>query len=106
MANLLLPLLNVSIPFSLYTSFDYLGFWLYALFGLLVAGPMYGGAAAQIAAALGVYGLIYHVMMVAFLLGSIAATEIEVYFLGLTPLLIIAVVAAGFAFRGSLQGHR
>lgn len=108
MANLLLPLLNVSIPFSLYTSFDYLGFWLYALFGLLVAGPMYGGAAAQkiTAAALGVYGLIYHVMMVALLLGSIAATEIEVYFLGLTPLLIIAVVAAGFAFRGRLQGHR
>ena len=42
-------------------------------------------------------------MMVALLLGSIAATEIEVYFLGLTPLLIIAVVAAGFAFRGRLQ---
>jgi hypothetical protein len=30
MAATLLPLLNVSIPFSLYTSFDYLGFWLYS----------------------------------------------------------------------------
>ena len=103
MANLLLPLLNVSIPFSLYTSFDYLGFWLYALFGLLVAGPIYGGAAAQKLQQHSVFGLIYHVMMVALLLGSIAATEIEVYFLGLTPL-VIAVVAAGFAFRGRLQG--
>ena len=28
MAAVLLPLLNVSIPFSLCTSFDYLGFWL------------------------------------------------------------------------------
>jgi hypothetical protein len=36
MAAVLLPLLNVSIPFSLYTSFDYLGFWLYALFAVLM----------------------------------------------------------------------
>ena len=42
-------------------------------------------------------------MMVALLLGSIAATEIEVYFLGLTPLLIIAVVAAGL-FAGVCKG--
>ena len=108
MADLLLPLLNVSIPFSLYTSFDYLGFWLYALFGLLVAGPLFRGSNAQKIAAIafGVFGLIYQVMMAALLLGSIAATEIEAYFLGLTPLLIVAVVAAGFVFRGQFQRDR
>ena len=42
-------------------------------------------------------------MMAALLLGSIAATEIEAYFLGLTPLLIVAVVAAGFVFAGSFK---
>ena len=108
LTDLLLPLLNISIPFSLYTSFDYLGFWLYALFGLLVAGPLFRGSNAQKIAAIafGVFGLIYQVMMAALLLGSIAATEIEAYFLGLTPLLIVAVVAAGFVFRGQLQRDR
>ena len=57
MAQSLLPILNVSVPFSLYTSFDYLGFWLYAVFGLLVAGPLYSQAmSAKIAAVtLGVF---------------------------------------------------
>ena len=108
MAAMLLPLLNVSIPFSLYTSFDYLGFWLYALFGLLVAGPLFSGSNAQkiAAIALGSFGLIYQVMMAALLLGGIDATEIEDYFLGLTPLLIVAIVAAGFVFRGHLRSHQ
>jgi hypothetical protein len=108
MAAMLLPLLNVSIPFSLYTSFDYLGFWLYALFGLLVAGPLFSGSNAQkiTAIALGSFGLIYQVMMAALLLGGIDATEIEAYFLGLTPLLIVAIVAAGFVFRGHLKSHQ
>tara|TARA_B110000503_G_scaffold123245_1_gene188679 strand:- start:920 stop:1417 length:498 start_codon:yes stop_codon:yes gene_type:complete len=47
MADQLLVLLNVSIPFSLYTSFDYMGFGLYAVFGLLVAGPLYTMMSAQ-----------------------------------------------------------
>lgn len=108
MANTLLPLLNVSIPFSLFTAFDYLGFWLYALFGLLVAGPMFSGSPAQKvgALALGVFGLLYHLMMAALLLGSVNVTEIEVYFLGLTPLLIVAVVTAGIVFRGHLKRHQ
>ena len=41
LADPLLRILNVSIPFSLYTSFDYLGFWLYSLFAVLVAIPLY-----------------------------------------------------------------
>ena len=53
LADSLLTLLNVSVPFSLYTSFDYLGFWLYGVFSLLVAGPLYGDkTSAKIAAIL------------------------------------------------------
>ena len=35
MAQGLLPILNVTVPYSLYTSFDYLGFWLYSVFATL-----------------------------------------------------------------------
>ena len=46
-ADQLLLLLNVTVPFSLYTSLDYLGFWLYALFALVIAAlaffMSYGG---------------------------------------------------------------
>lgn len=42
MSDTLLLLLNVTIPFSLYTSFDFLGFWLYGVFALLAAGPLFG----------------------------------------------------------------
>ena len=95
MAHALLPLLNVSIPFSLYTSFDYLGFWLYAVFALLVAGPLYGDALSNKIAAvsLGVFGVLYHLCLIALLLGSIGASDIETYFLGSTVLLFLNLVA-------------
>ncbi|MFK7731380.1 MAG: hypothetical protein AB8B48_07135, partial [Pseudomonadales bacterium] len=78
MADTLLQILNVSIPFSLYTSFDWLGFWLYAVFALLVAGPLWieskveGGAAAlKVAAAtLAIFGIVYHAMLAALLMGA------------------------------------
>lgn len=60
LAEPLLRLLNVSIPFSLYTSFDYLGFWLYAVFGLLVAGPLYGQAMSAKIAAVSCPGCVRH----------------------------------------------
>ncbi|MAI16487.1 MAG: hypothetical protein CMP94_03785 [Gammaproteobacteria bacterium] len=95
MAHALLPLLNVSIPFSLYTSFDYLGFWLYAVFALLIAGPLYGDALSNKIAAvsLGVFGVLYHLCLIALLLGSIGASDIETYFLGSTVLLFLHLVA-------------
>ena len=95
MAHALLPLLNVSIPFSLYTSFDYLGFWLYAVFALLVAAPLYGDALSNkvAAASLGVFGVLYHFCLIALLLGSIGASDIETYFLGSTVLLFLHLVA-------------
>jgi hypothetical protein len=70
LADPLLRLLNVSIRFSLYTSFDYLGFWLYAVFGLLVAGALYGeNMSAKITAVtVGVFGFVYHGLLAALLL--------------------------------------
>ena len=106
LADPLLRLLNVSIPFSLYTSFDYLGFWLYAVFGLLVAGPLYGekeygeNMSAKIAAVtVGVFGLVYHGMLAALLFGTIAPADIEFWFLSVSGLLLIVVVAMIFNFR-------
>ena len=79
LADPLLRLLNVSIPFSLYTTFDYLGFWLYSIFALLAAGPLYGDSTSvKIAAiSLGVFGAVYQILMVALFLGAIASGEIE-----------------------------
>ena len=100
LADPLLTLLNVSVPFSLYTSFDYLGFWLYGVFSLLVAGPLYGDkTSAKIAAiTLGIFGIIYHGLLASLLLGSIASPDIESFFLVAASLLLVAVVVMGFNF--------
>ena len=101
LADPLLRLLNVSIPFSLYTSFDYLGFWLYSVFALLAAGPLYGEtASARIAAVvLGVFGVVYQGLMVAVFLGAIAPVDIEAYFVGVSMLLLFHLVAMAFVFK-------
>ena len=101
MADPLLRLLNVSIPFSLYTSFDYLGFWLYSVFALLAAGSLYGEALSEKIAALtlGVFGVIYQILMVALFIGAIASVEIEAYFIGASILLIVHLIAMAFVFK-------
>ena len=73
--------MNVSVPFSLYTSFDYLGFWLYSVFALLVAAPLYSEALSLkiCAISLGVFGVIYQLMLLALWRGDIAAVDIEGY---------------------------
>jgi hypothetical protein len=105
LADPLLRLLNVSIPFSLYTSFDYLGFWLYSVFALLAAGPLYGETlSARIAAvALGVFGVVYQGLMVALFLGAIAPVDIEAYFIGASMLLLFHLVAMTFVFKRSMS---
>ena len=101
MANALLLLLNVSIPFSLYTSFDYLGFWLYAIFALMIAGPLYGASIGEKVAAgsLGLYGVLYQLLLIWLLMGGIAPDEIESYFMGASSFLLIHVVAMVFVFK-------
>jgi hypothetical protein len=105
LADPLLRLLNVSIPFSLYTSFDYLGFWLYSVFALLVAAPLFGDSkSTKIAAvSLGVFGLIYQFLMVALFLGAIAPADIEVYFISASMLLLFHIVAMAFIFKKSIS---
>jgi len=104
LADPLLRLLNVSVPFSLYTSFDYLGFWLYGVFGLLVAGPLYGeDMSSKIAAVtVGVFSLMYNGLLATLLLGAIAPIDIESSFLGVAGLLLIVVVAMTITFRHAM----
>ena len=95
MAAVLLPLLNVSIPFSLYTSFDYLGFWLYALFAVLMMKPLYGSDRASkfIAILVGLFGIGFHVAFACLLLGVIQASDIEISFgLSFIPLLLLILI--------------
>jgi hypothetical protein len=92
MAAALLPLLNVSIPFSLYTSFDYLGFWLYALFAVLVMRPLHSSDRSfrVIAILVGLFGVGFHVAFACLLFGVIQASDIEVSFgLSFIPLLLL-----------------
>ncbi len=105
MADSLLLILNVSIPFSLYTSFDYLGFWLYAVFALLVAVPLYGETkSAKISAvSLGLFGVIYQLMLVALLFGEISAADIEINFMSASGLLLIVIAAMGFNFKSAMN---
>lgn len=105
MADQLLVLLNVSIPFSLYTSFDYLGFWLYVVFGLLVAGPLYNDDISSKVAAVtfGVVGIAFHGVMAALLLGALETADIEGAFMTVFALLLIFVVAMLLRFRRGLH---
>ena len=104
MADGLLLLLNVTVPFSLYTSFDYLGFWLYSLFALLVAASLWGETtSAKVASiSLGLFGAIYQVLLVMLLSGAIAPAEINAYFLSVALLSLVHVVAMGFVFKRSM----
>ena len=103
MAEGLLPILNISVPFSLYTSFDYLGFWLYSLLALLVARPLLRGSltAKIIGITLGVFGLSYNGVVIAILARAIEGPQIETYILGVSGLLFIVTVAGLFLFRGA-----
>jgi len=107
LADPLLRILNVSMPFSLYTSFDYftsfdyLGFWLYSLFALLVAIPLYNSSVATKIAAvsLGLFGVIYQLTLLALWAGEIGAMDIEGSFLGASVLLVVVIIAMAFEFK-------
>ncbi len=101
MAGSLLPILNVSIPFSLYTSFDYLGFWLYSLYALVAAGLLYEeNLITKLSSiTLGLFAVLFQIMLLALLVGGIAAAEIETWFLGVALLLILHVVFMVLVFK-------
>jgi hypothetical protein len=102
-AERLLHLSNPSLGFSLTSSLDYLGFWMYAIFGLLVAQPLFRLAvSAKIAAVgFGLYGLLYHLLLAGVMARSVATAEIGGYAESLGVLLLISVIAMAVHFRRS-----
>ena len=95
MAETLLPLLNVSIPFSLYTSFDYLGFWLYAIVAVLMMGAVdrVDKPSTIAAVSLGLFGLGFHVALILLLTRVIGAPDIELVF-GITVIPLLCLLIA------------
>lgn len=108
LADPLLRILNVSVPFSLYTSFDYLGFWLYSVFALLVAMPLFGPTLATkiSSVCLALFGIIYQLALLTLWAGKTAATDIEGSFLGTTLLLVITIIAMAIQFKQTVSSEK
>ncbi len=104
-AEQLLQLLNPSLPYSLFQSFDYLGFWMYAVFGLLVAKPLFRlSLSAKIAGvALGVFGILFHILFIGVLTGSLVTADISAYFGLVFVLLLIPVISLAVYFRKTMK---
>ncbi|MDH3621967.1 MAG: hypothetical protein OER91_13805 [Gammaproteobacteria bacterium] len=104
-AEQLFQLLNPSLSFSLFTSFDYLGFWMYGVFGLLVARPLFRlTLSAKIAAVgLGLFGLLYHLLFVGVMTGSVTTPDIGPYAESMGILLLIPVISMAVYFRIRLK---
>jgi hypothetical protein len=104
-AEQLFQLLNPSLSFSLFTSFDYLGFWMYGVFGLLVARPLFRlSLSAKIAAAaLGLFGLLFHILFVGVLTGNVVTADIGVYFESIGVLLLVPIISMAIYFRKAMK---
>ena len=88
----LLSINSQSYPYSLTTYFDYLGLWLWSLFGLLVARPLFRlSTSAKVAAvSLGLYGIIYPFFYGFLVTGVIPLEDITNY----STFMLLAWVAA------------
>ncbi|MDH3440255.1 MAG: hypothetical protein OEM63_05865 [Gammaproteobacteria bacterium] len=104
-AEQLFQLLNPSLSFSLFTSFDYLGFWMYGVFGLLVTRPLFRlTLSAKIAAvALGLFGLLYHALFIGVMAGSVATADIGPYAESMGILLLIPIISMAIYFRSRIK---
>ncbi len=104
-AEQLLQLLNPSLSFSLFTSFDYLGLWLYAIFSLLIARPLFRlTLSAKIAAfGFGTYGVLFHVLLAGVLTRKVVQADIGVYAESIAGLLLVAVIAMAVCFRKAMS---
>jgi hypothetical protein len=94
----LIDLLDPVIPFTLFTSFDFLGFWLYAVAGLILAGPLFRLSRSLKAAALGlvIYGLWTHAVLIGVLTGIIPLGEINAYSAPILYTLFLTIVGMAF----------
>ena len=88
----LLSINSQSYPYSLTTYFDYLGLWLWSLFGLLVARPLFRfSTSAKVAAvSLGLFGIIYPIFYGFLVTGLIPLEDITNY----STFMLLAWVAA------------
>ena len=104
-AEQLFQLLNPSLSFSLFTSFDYLGFWMYGVFGLLVARPLFRlTLSAKIAAVgFGLYGLLYHILVAGVMTGSVVTADIGTYAESIGALLLIPVISMAIYFKMQMK---
>jgi len=102
-AEELLQLSNPSLAYSLTSSLDYLGFWMYAVFALLVAQPLFRlTVGAKIAAVgFGLYGFLYHVLLVGVMARSVATEGIGGYAEALGVLLLVSVIGIAVHLRRS-----
>ncbi len=96
MASQLLLILNVSVPYSLYTSFDYLGFWLYALASILMSWSLYGAHLAEKLTSLTAvaFGVGFHVVLVLFITETISVAELEICFMSVASMILITAIAS------------
>ena len=108
LADPLLRILNVSEHFSLYAALEELGFWMWAVFGLLVAVPLYGDSVASKIAAvtLGYIGISYHVLVAALLVGIVDLPSIYGYLEFSFNIIVIVIIAMGFQFKAALAASR
>jgi hypothetical protein len=102
-AQSILVTLGPNEAFGLVPSIDYLGFWLYGLIGLLLFRPLFRQSlSAKIAAiALLMYGILFHLVYVAVVIDLLGQSDVGDAFFLINLLVLIAVIALLFRFRGS-----
>jgi hypothetical protein len=102
-AQSILVTLGPNEAFGLVPSIDYLGFWLYGLIGLLLFRPLFRQSlSAKIAAiALLMYGILFHLVYVAVVVDLLGQSDVGDAFFLINFLVLIAVIALLFRFRGS-----
>ena len=95
LAEQLFQLLNPTIAYTLFTSLDYLGFWMYSVMGLLIAAPLFRlGMSAKIAAAgFGLYGVLYHLLLFGVMFSSVPSADIVIYSGSAAALLLVPVIS-------------
>jgi hypothetical protein len=104
-AEQLFQMLNPSLPYSLHASLEHLGVWMYGVFGLLVARPLFRlTLSAKIAAVgLGLFGLLFHILFVGVMAGSVATADINPYVEWIFVLLLIPVISMAVYFKKQMK---
>jgi len=94
----------VSLPFSLFASYDCLGFWLYAVFSLLIARPLFGLTLSAKVAAVGfaAYGFLFHVLLIGVLTRRVPMADIGPYIMSVAVLLLVPIISMAVYFSKAM----